>query len=248
MTFKEALRNFQRLLFSRPTIRSESTDYEVYWKNPAGKRFGQLNSFQQFRSQWAALHMANGDTFLDIGSGDGSILLDIEARTGARGRATDFSPTMLKVLTERGVPCQKMDVTDPNAFDGTGEFDYILMFEILEHMQNPEVFVGRALGKARKGVLFSIPNTGFIAYRLRLLFGSFPVQWRIHPGEHLRYWTFRDLKWWLRELGYEDRATIHCYEGMPLLNKLWPSMFGMGLVCHIKQESTPARGSVSAKA
>jgi hypothetical protein len=102
-------------------------------------------------------------------------------------------------------------------------------------MQNPEQFLKIIERKTKKSIFFSIPNTGFIAYRLRLLLGSFPVQWRIHPGEHIRFWTYRDLKWWLKELGYLQRAEIVVYEGIPGFNKIWPSLFGMGLLVKIKK-------------
>jgi hypothetical protein len=108
----------------------------------------------------------------------------------------------------------------------------VLLLEVLEHMQNPEAFLENVKLICRKNIL-SIPNTGFLLWRLRLLFGRFPIQWKVHPGEHLRYWTYRDLVWWLNELGYSGRCNIHGYEGMPLLNKFWPSLFAQGPVVQI---------------
>jgi len=67
------------------------------------------------------------------------------------------------------------------------------------------------------------------------LFGSFPIQWRVHPGEHIRFWTYRDLKWWLKELDLYDRSEIYVYEGIPFLNKIWKSLFGAAFVVEIKK-------------
>ncbi len=71
-----------------------------------------------------------------------------------------------------------------------------------------------------------------------MLMDSFVMQWCLHPGEHLRFWTYKDLQWWLVQLGYAERSEIHIYEGMPFLNKIWGSLFGMAFVCQIKVESS----------
>ena len=91
------------------------------------------------------------------------------------------------------------------------------------------------LKKAKKGVFFSVPNSGYISYRLRLLFGSFPVQWKIHPGEHLRFWTYKDIKWWLKQLNLYHKSEIYVYEGIPFLNKIWKNLFGAGILVYIKK-------------
>jgi len=71
-------------------------------------------------------------------------------------------------------------------------------------------------------------------YRLRLLFGKFPAQWRVHPGEHVRFWTARDLRWWLLAQGIENYKIFY-YEGIPLLNKIVPSLFAAGFVVYIQK-------------
>jgi len=113
--------------------------------------------------------------------------------------------------------------------------DYILMLEVLEHVQNPEDFVHKALSAANDSIFISFPNTGYIKHRLRLLFGRFPVQWRVHPGEHLRFWTLRDLEWWLGQLKLKDKSTIHSYEGVPILNKIYSGMFSAAFIVEIKK-------------
>ena len=61
------------------------------------------------------------------------------------------------------------------------------MFEFLEHTNNPEDIITHLLQYANKSVMFSIPNSGFISYRIRLLLGKFPRQWKVNPSEHLRF-------------------------------------------------------------
>jgi len=101
-------------------------------------------------------------------------------------------------------------------------------------MPNAEKILEYIYRKAKIGVFFSIPNSGYFIYRLRLLFGKFPKQWSVFPNEHLRFWTLGDLKWWLCALGYK-KYKIFCYKGIPILNILLPSLFAAGLVVYIEK-------------
>ena len=110
--------------------------------------------------------------------------------------------------------------------------DISVCFEVLEHLSSPENLIESMLKNTKVAIIFSVPNTGYIFHRLRLLFGSFPIQWRLNPGEHLRYWTKSDLNWWLNNICSEKnlKFNICTYEGLPFLNKLLPSLFSMGLI------------------
>ena len=129
----------------------------------------------------------------------------------------------------------KFDINNFNTIEELPEVDHIMILEVLEHMPNPEKFLKMILPKAKKSIFFSFPNSGYIAYRLRLLFGSFPMQWTLHPGEHLRFWTFRDLKWWLNQMSLLHKSKIHIYEGVPILNKVWKGLFGAGLIVKVEK-------------
>jgi hypothetical protein len=89
---------------------------------------------------------------------------------------------------------------------------------------------------ASKGVLFSrrllitIPNTGAINDRLRLLFGRFPKQWILHPSEHLHFWTVTDFLFLCRQLGFKVGKVYGLYDpyynlGCLKLWKYYPKLF-----------------------
>jgi len=81
-------------------------------------------------------------------------------------------------------------------------------------------------------------SAGFIgsALSIRLLFGLFPMhRTLLHPGEYLRFWTYKDLRWWLNELTLKDRNTIFIYEGIPILNKIFRGFLGAGFVVEVKK-------------
>jgi hypothetical protein len=85
----------------------------------------------------------------------------------------------------------------------------------------------------RKAFIVSIPNTGFHQHRLRLLFGRFPLQWVVTPGEHLRYWTRADFHWWAKALGFMIVREVP-YEGTPVLKNVLPGLFAAAFVYVLK--------------
>ncbi|NCF75234.1 MAG: methyltransferase domain-containing protein [Xanthomonadaceae bacterium] len=115
------------------------------------------------------------------------------------------------------------------------EVDYILELEVIEHLPNIEEFVSKIKNKARKSLIFSIPNRGYYSHRMRLLSGRFPLQWINNPSEHLRFWTVKDIKWWVNFMGLNSNKII-IYEGLPILNKIFPNLFGQGIIIKIKNE------------
>ena len=218
-----------------PKLVLEETNYDDYWKNKRGSNLGYSNSWQQQRGDWIVSRIDEGSTVLDIGCGDGGVLLYMKKKKDFKAVGADISDIVLNFLDSKGIEVLKFDVNDFHAIEKLPKVDYVMILEVLEHMPNPEKFLKMIMHKAKKAVFFSFPNSGYITYRLRLLFGAFPMQWTIHPGEHLRFWTYRDLKWWLKELSFYDKSTIFFYEGIPILNKLWRGLFGAGFIVEIKK-------------
>ncbi|HYC82963.1 MAG TPA: methyltransferase domain-containing protein [Candidatus Paceibacterota bacterium] len=228
-----------RLMFNYPPLSLEKVDYEAYWRDKRGGALGSLSGWQADRAALAARIIGSGDPVMitDIGSGDGSILKYLNERIKiSRMIGVDLSPLALQQAEKFGVEPVLLDINNLEELAKLPETDYTLMLEILEHVPYSEQMLSVAHGKSRKGVIFSFPNTGFFVHRFRLLFGRFPLQWRLHPGEHLRYWTDRDLKWWLRSLGYKNYRVFY-YRGMPILNKIWPSLFAAGFVVFVPKSA-----------
>lgn len=213
----------------------KETNYDDYWINKRGNNLGYSNSWQKERANWIIQRIEEDSSVLDIGCGDGGVLLYMKKQKDFSAIGADISDIVLDFLDSQKVTVIKFDINDMDSIPTLPEVDYIMLLEVLEHMPNPEKFLNSILLKAKKGVFISFPNSGYFTYRLRLLFGSFPMQWTLHPGEHLRFWTYKDLKWWLGELGLKEHTDIHVYQGIPVLNKLWKSLFGAGFIMEIKK-------------
>lgn len=224
------------LIFKYPThsLSLEEDSYDEYWQ-ARGKNTPSLSVWQKKRADIANRCMSGENLYIvDVGSGSGEVLDYFrEKRKGLTGLGIDASDHALLHVKNFGFEVSKQEFSEVENLL-VPENDYVLLFEIIEHIKDSEKLVIKALQSARKGIFISIPNTGFFPYRLRLLFGSMPVQWVKLPNEHLRFWTLKDVKWWIKALGLESRSQVYTYEGFPILRHVLPGVFAAGIVIYIK--------------
>jgi 2-polyprenyl-3-methyl-5-hydroxy-6-metoxy-1,4-benzoquinol methylase len=236
VTLKFALKN----IWERPKFVTEF-DYDQYWQDKRSVD-QYLSAFQLSRAECILPYLGSKSVVLDVGSGDGSVAKYISESSGCKIYCSDFSRKALDLLSDKGLPTISLDAdSDYINVVKSNNIDTITYLEVLEHMPEPERVVLKALKSVDK-VIFSIPNSGFISHRLRLMFGKFPMQWRLHPGEHLRFWTLSDLQWWCNQLGFRDFKIIP-YEGFPILNTILPGLFSRGLVVIVKGHSKMNKGT-----
>jgi SAM-dependent methyltransferase len=214
-------------------------DYDTYWKEKRGGSYmGSLGPWQSKRALLAAkcIRDVKGKSINDIGSGAGEVLFKIKELTGVqKAVAYDSSPYALEIAKRNGLETVLLDITKTDQYSNILPADFTILFEILEHIPGPEELLQTSYLKSAKGVLFSFPNTGFFIHRFRLFFfGKVPMQWAKHPAEHLRFWTKKDLIWWLGAQGYSGYK-IHYYVGIPFLKTLWPNMFAAGFFVELKK-------------
>lgn len=251
MTLKEQLRNSPlrplylwaanryrgvRRLFAYPdTARIGVVDYDDYWDGKAQTGLGKLSPWRLRRARVFASIVAPGDRVLDLGVGDGALLKYLIEQRGIQGWGLDISPKAVAFCREQGLDVELADVNQPigetlaQHFPDVPTFDYVILSEIIEHTPDPESLLNSLRPFARKGIIVSIPNTGFHQHRLRLLMGRFPLQWVVTPGEHLRYWTRADFHWWARQLGFKIAREVP-YEGTAALKDVYPSLFAAAFV------------------
>lgn len=212
-------------------MRNRDEEYDVYWQSRDTS--AELNSFQKKRAGFLIRETDRNDSIIDIGSGDGRILSYLKEK-GHQGEVigVDSSDYILEKAKSRGLAVIKKDIRDIKQLSDLGIYDIAVLFEVLEHIADSEDLLVWAYSSSRKAVIFSVPNSGFIVHRLRLIFGRFPLQWRAHPSEHLRFWTLQDMKWWLKAQNYK-KFRLHSYEGVPILNRIWPSLFSQGILVKI---------------
>ena len=219
-----------------------SLDYDEYWKQKRGAgdmgRARQITGNERARADYVASVIGSSEevSIGDIASGPGVIYNYLKDKVRVRDYiGYEYSDYALEVARSLGMTGVKFDINKRFDLEALREADYFLMLEILEHIPHSEEVLNLVLKKAQKGVFFSFPNSGNFLYRLRLIFGRMPMQWIKFPNEHLRFWTLTDLRWWLKALGYHNYH-IHCYRGIPILEKIWPSMFAGSFVVFLRKD------------
>ena len=238
MEFILRIKEFIRLIFGKYPKLILDVNYDEYWDDKRNGCLGELNSFQKNRASVILKIIDDNSSIKDLGCGDGAILKFIlKNKTNIRCLGADVSEHVLSSLAKYDISPLQLNLNDGEAVRCLELTDYTLMLEVLEHISNPESLLLAVLENTSRKVIFSIPNSGFIAHRLRLLFGSFPLQWRLNPSEHLRFWTAADLIWWLNELRLSKQSEVIYYEGIPILNKLFPKLFAMGIIVTIDMSS-----------
>lgn len=217
-------------------IRSLALDYNLYWQVKRGANGAYLSAFQKRRARAIIRMLPMGAEVLDVGCGDGSLLQYLRENSKISGYGLDCTDRACQNGALEGFEFIQGDITSPAIAPHLPLVDYVIACEVLEHIAQPELALTALAQKARKGVIISVPNTGYVRYRARMLFGKFPIQWLVHPGEHLRFWTITDMRWWLAQLRLEiDKMAA--YVGVPILKNLWPALFAEGVVILIKPAS-----------
>lgn len=239
--FANRYRGVKRL-FSYPTTANVhvneqgAVDYDEYWDYKLADTIGKLSAWRLKRAQAFSTIVSANDRVLDIGVGDGALLQYLVDAQAIDAYGIDISAKVVEFCHKIGLTNVVLgDANRPigevisENFGENVQFDYVILSEIIEHLPNPEKLLLDLRPYIRKGFIISIPNTGFHQHRLRLLLGRFPLQWIVTPGEHLRFWTLADFRWWAKQLGFRIEREIP-YEGTKLLRQAYPSLFAAAFV------------------
>ena len=100
-----------------------------------------------------------------------------------------------------------MNLNIPNPPIDVEKFDYILLLDVLEHLEEPEKFIYHLRKKANGKIptfIVSVPNIGFFVMRLQLLMGRFSYGVRgILDLGHRRLFTFKTIYRLLDQAGFK---------------------------------------------
>ena len=135
---------------------------------------------------------------LDLGCGDGGLLIELIEKKGIIGRGLDIDENNLIAGIERG-----LSVYQGNLNDGLGDypdksFDYVILNQTLQVIKNTETVI-REMLRVGKFAIVGVPNFGYWSLRFDLLFHgrmpkleTLPFDWYDTPNIH--FMTLLDFK------------------------------------------------------
>ncbi len=139
-----------------------------------------------------------GSHVLDLGCGDGSLLVRLIEKKGAKGCGIDIDGHNLIKCVDRGLSVSQDDLDE-----GLGDFlddsyDYVILNQTLQVINKPDKIIREMLRVGRFGIV-GFPNFGHLLLRMALLFlgkmpksKALPFEWYTTPNIHQL--TIRDFK------------------------------------------------------
>jgi len=227
-------------LFKKQYIEHElKTDYTSFkWLRKVFKKY------DIHREDVAVSLLERGNTLLDIGCGEGFLLLKARNKY-ANLYGVDIVSQRLEIAMENfkkekietRVILKTSDTNEGLEFEDNF-FDAVTIIATLQLIYNPFSTIKEINRVSKEGgiLIVQVPNVGYFRQRIRVLFGKLPVtsspyNWEEigWDGGALHYFTLNSLKWLLESQGFK----IEKVTGSGLFAMLrcwWPSLLS-GDIC-----------------
>lgn len=129
-----------------------------------------LRQDQALIAEW----IAPGSRVLDLGCGDGALLVELRRRLRVTGYGIEIDRDNIVRCLDAGV-----NVIHGNLDQGLEDFDddsfdYVIMSQTLQAMRYPHLVIREMLRVGREGIV-TLPNFGHWTCRLQILGGRMPV-------------------------------------------------------------------------
>ncbi len=135
---------------------------------------------------------------LDLGCGDGSLLVRLQKEKGVSGFGVEISEEGVSMCVEKGLYCYQGDIDEGLSDYRTNSFSYVVLNQTLQNTKRPD-YVLKEILRISEHAIISFPNFGYFMNRLHLLINGTvpknqqqPYEWYESPDIHQL--TIRDFK------------------------------------------------------
>jgi len=157
------------------------------------------NSTQDERSDFdlIASWIQAGETVLDLGCSDGSLLKRLQAERGARGWGIELDTDNVVAAISNGINVIQGNLEDGLAGFEDGAFDHVVLSRTLQTVRHTEYVLSEMMRVGREAVV-SFPNFAYWKNRMAVMAGRMPVsedlpyEWFDTPN--LRFFTLLDFE------------------------------------------------------
>ena len=157
-----------------------------------------------------------GAKVLDLGCGDGQLLIYLQQAKQVSGYGIEIVPERVVASVRNGVNVLQMNLeTGLSGFDDHS-FDTVILSQTLQAMKHTEAILRDMLRVGREGIV-TFPNFGYWKNRWQILRGHMPVsedlpyQWYDTPNVHLC--TMHDFEQLCVRLNIRIRECVVMTEG-----------------------------------
>ena len=128
---------------------------------------------------------------LDVGCGDGSLLLHLKKNKRVDGRGIEIDQKIVQESVAKGLAVIEGDAEKDLINYPYSSFDFAILNQSLQQFYDPRVVLNELL-RIAKNAIVTIPNFGYLKVRINLLFqGTMPVTktlpntWYNTPNLHM---------------------------------------------------------------
>tara|TARA_R110002049_G_scaffold95365_13_gene234160 strand:- start:868 stop:1461 length:594 start_codon:yes stop_codon:yes gene_type:complete len=169
-----------------------------------------------------AAWISPGETVLDLGCGDGSLLAHLVETRGVRGWGVENDPDNLVACVANGVNVIQVDLEKGLAGFEDGFFDHVIMSLSLQTIHNTRAILDEMLRVGHEAVV-SFPNFGYWRHRQSIMNGRMPVseslphQWFDTPN--VRFFTIADFEALCADAGIAVRERLAFDDDRPVVEE-----------------------------
>jgi methionine biosynthesis protein MetW len=146
-----------------------------------------------------------GSRVIDLGCGEGDLLLHLITRKGVIGRGIERNEEKVAHCIERGLSVLQGDINEEVIDYPEGGFDYVILSQTLQQVYEPDALIRAMLRIGRQGIV-SFPNFSHWDIRRQVFFTGYapvsrqlPFQWYNTPN--IRVITLKDFRRFIDGVG-----------------------------------------------
>jgi methionine biosynthesis protein MetW len=145
-------------------------------------------------------HIDRESSVIDLGCGDGRLMHRLHQEMGCHVVGIDFEQKNVNSVIQRGLPVVAADLNKGLADIPSDTFDFAVLSQTLQQVQNPRQLLMEMLRVANRGLVV-VPNFGHWRVRLEVLrkgrtpiTQTLPYEWHESPNLHfMSMFDFREL-------------------------------------------------------